>query len=163
VFYTLTTKDQNEKTQNLITITSKRTKYLGKYRPKEAKDLYSAKYQILIKETWRDMVFLDWKIHCNPSQITIFFFPTESTKLLQFVWKHERPWIAKAKWSWKNQKEKSKYYISYMWNVEKWYRWTYLQSRHWDIDIQSGYLGARGGRGAGSAGRMGLTYIHYHV
>ena len=67
------------RTQNLITITSKRTKYLGEYRPKEAKDLYSAKYQILIKEiktteTWRDMVFLDWKIHCNPSQITIFFF-----------------------------------------------------------------------------------------
>ena len=48
--YTLTTKDQNEKTQDLITITSKRTKYLGIYRPKEAKDLYSAKYQILAKE-----------------------------------------------------------------------------------------------------------------
>ena len=50
VSYTLTTKDQNEKTQDLITITSKRTKYLGIYRPKEAKDLYSAKYQILVKE-----------------------------------------------------------------------------------------------------------------
>ena len=96
--YTLTTKDQNEKTQDLITITSKRTKYLGIYRPKEAKDLYSAKYQILVKEIkttetdgelWRSWTgrFIAIPLKLQMS----FFFFTESTKLLQFVWKHERP------------------------------------------------------------------------
>ena len=63
MFYTLTTKDQNEKTQNFITMTSKRTKYLGIYWSKEAKDLYSAKYRILIKEI--KTTETDGKIWCS--------------------------------------------------------------------------------------------------
>ena len=35
---------------SLPSITSKRIKYLGIYQPKEAKDLYTVKYKILIKE-----------------------------------------------------------------------------------------------------------------
>ena len=38
-----------------FTITSKRIKYLGRNRPKEAKDLYSESYKMLMKETEEDM------------------------------------------------------------------------------------------------------------
>ena len=61
--YTLTTKDQKEKLRKTLpfTITSKRIKYLGINLPKEAKDLYSENYKILMKEIkddinrWRDI------------------------------------------------------------------------------------------------------------
>ena len=50
------------------TVTSKRKKYLGIYLAKEAKDLYSKNYKMLMKETEDDhkqmeryTVFLDWK------------------------------------------------------------------------------------------------------
>ena len=31
-----------------------------------------------------------------------------------------------------------------MWNLEKWYRGTYLQGRNRDIDIENGHVGGRG-------------------
>ena len=59
----------------------------------------------------RYTMFLDWKnqhcendyttqsnlqIQCNPYQITTGIFHRIRTKILQFVWKHERPQKAKA-------------------------------------------------------------------
>ena len=59
----------------------------------------------------RYTMFLDWKnqhcendyttqsnlqIQCNPYQITNDIFHRTVTKMSQFVWKHKRPWIAKA-------------------------------------------------------------------
>ena len=56
-------------------------------------------------------MFLDWKnqhfendyttqsnlqIQCNPYQITNGIFYGTRTKILKFVWRHKRPWIAKA-------------------------------------------------------------------
>ena len=35
-----------------------------------------------------------------------------------------------------SQKEKNKYINTYMWNLEKWYRCTYLQGRNRDIDVE---------------------------
>ena len=29
---------------------------------------------------------------------------------------------------------------AYMWNLEKWYRWTYFQGRNRDPDIEYGYV-----------------------
>ena len=38
-----------------------------------------------------------------------------------------------------SQKETNKYCIlTHMWNLEKWYRWTYLQGRNRDVDIENG-------------------------
>ena len=59
----------------------------------------------------RYTMFLDWKnqhcendyttqsnphSQCNPYQIPIAFFTELEQKIAQFVWKHKRPWIAKA-------------------------------------------------------------------
>ena len=85
-----------------MTIASKRIKYLGINLPKEAKDLYSENYKILMKEIKDDTdgrytMFLDWKnqhyqndyttqsnlqIQCNPYQITNGIFRRIRTKKL---------------------------------------------------------------------------------
>ena len=48
--YTLTTKDQKEKSTIPFTTATKRIKYLGINLPKEVKDLYSENYKTLMKE-----------------------------------------------------------------------------------------------------------------
>ena len=38
----------------------------------------------------------------------------------------------------KSEKEKQVSYINaYMWNLAKWYRWTYLQNRNRDTDVEN--------------------------
>ena len=64
-----------------------------------------------IKDDTNRCMFLDWKnqycendyttqsnlqIQCNPYQTTNGIFHRIRTKILQFVWKHKRPQIAKA-------------------------------------------------------------------
>ena len=40
-----------------------------------------------------------------------------------------------------NQKEKNKHHIlTYIWNLEKWYWWTYLQGRNWHTDVGKGFV-----------------------
>ena len=46
-------------------------------------------------------------------------------------------------------------------NPEKWYRWTYLQSRNRDTDTENKCMDTRGEGGVGWIGRLGLTHIHY--
>ena len=80
----------------------RRIKYLGINLPKEAKNLYSENYKMLMKEikddtnTWKDTMFLDWKnqycendyttqgnlqIQCNPYQDTNDIFHRTRTKI----------------------------------------------------------------------------------
>ena len=57
----------------------------------------------------------------------------------------------------KSEREKQIFYsIIYMWNLEKWYKWTYLQSRNRERIY--GYHGEKVGRGW--IERLGLTHIH---
>ena len=62
-----------------------------------------------------------------------------------------------------SQKEKPMLYVNaYMWNLEKWYRWSYLQGRNSDTDVEKKYKDAKRGLGVvGWIGRMELMYITY--
>ena len=52
------------------------------------------------------------KIQCDPYQITMAFFTELEQKILQFVWKHKRPQIAKAVLRKKNRAEESTFLTS---------------------------------------------------
>ena len=58
-------------------------------------------------------------------------------------------------------KEEKKYWIlTYMWNLEKWYEWSYLQNRYTEISEQM--YGHKGGKNKVVwIGRLGFTYLHY--
>ena len=63
-----------------------------------------------------------------------------------------------------NQKEKNKYHIlTYIWNLEERYWWTYLQGRNRDSDIQNGLTDtAREGEGGTNGESSVETYaLHY--
>ena len=49
-----------------------------------------------------------------------------------------------------SQKEKSKYISAYVWNLEKWYWWTYLQGRNRDTDIENELVDTAGEGEGGS-------------
>ena len=52
-----------------------------------------------------------------------------------------------AEWS-KPEREKQMSYINtYMWNLEKWYRWYYLQSRNRDTDVENKCMDTKEERG----------------
>ena len=57
-------------------------------------------------------------------------------------------------------KNKIFYMNAYMWNLEKQYRWPYLQSRNREADIENKYMDTKGERGVEGIGRLGLTLIH---
>ena len=60
----------------------------------------------------------------------------------------------------KSEREKQILYINaYMWNLEKWYRWTYLKSRNRDIDTENKHTDTKRGKGSGVNWEMGLD-IH---
>ena len=46
-----------------------------------------------------------------------------------------------------SQKEKNKYINTYIWNLEKCYRWTYLQGSSGDTDIENRLMDMGVGRG----------------
>ena len=47
----------------------------------------------------------------------------------------------------KPEREKQISYINAcMWNLEKWYRWTGLQGRSWDTDVQNKRMDTKGGK-----------------
>ena len=59
----------------------------------------------------------------------------------------------------KTEREKQVSYINTcMWNLEKRYRWSYLQSRNRDAGAENKCTDTKGGRGEEWTGRLELTY-----
>ena len=60
-------------------------------------------------------------------------------------------YLAFKKYEWsKSEREKQILYINaYMWNLEKWYRWTGLQGRNRDTDVENKHMDAMGENGGG--------------
>ena len=98
-----------------FTTSSKRIKYLGINLPKEAKDLYSENYKLLVKEIEDDMnrwkrIPCSWVGRINilkmsvltkviraiPIKLTMVFSTELEQKKLKFVCKYKRFQIAKA-------------------------------------------------------------------
>ena len=46
------------------------------------------------------------------------------------------------------------HYWAYMWNLEKWYRWTGLQGRNRDTDVENKRRDTKGESGGGGGGGM---------
>ena len=56
------------------------------------------------------------------------------------------PRVCHTQWS-KSEREKQILYINaYMWNLEKWYRWTGLQGRNWDTDVENKHMDTKWGK-----------------
>ena len=49
----------------------------------------------------------------------------------------------------KSEREKQICIDVYMWDIEKWSRWTYLQSRNRDTDIENKHMDTEGENGGG--------------
>ena len=68
-------------------------------------------------------------------------------------------------WS-KSEREKQILYINvytYIWNLEKWCWWTYLQSRDRDADVENGLGDTEQEERVWQIERVALAYAHVHV
>ena len=68
-----------------------------------------------------------------------------------------------TEWS-KSEREKQILYINaYMWSLEKWYRWTSLQGRNRDKDVENKRMDTKGGKRWGVGGCDELGDWDWHV
>ena len=67
-----------------------------------------------------------------------------------------------TEWSKSERGKQISYINAYMWNLEKWYRWTGLQGRNRDTDVKNKRMdtvGEEGGGGGGMNWEIGIdTY-----
>ena len=52
-----------------------------------------------------------------------------------------------TEWSKSDVERQISYDIAYMWNLKKWYKWTYLQNRNRPTDIENKLMVTKGERG----------------
>ena len=74
--------------------------------------------------------------------ISVMRLTTQSYWVTQVTW---RTFIYSLSYKWNSEREKQIWYINtYIWNLEKWYWWAYLQARNRDTDIESRFVGTAG-------------------
>ena len=61
-----------------------------------------------------------------------------------------------TEWSKLEREKQISYNIAYMWNLEKWYRWTYFQSRNRDTDVENKLMDTQGKGGRGMNWEIGI-------
>ena len=66
-----------------------------------------------------------------------------------------------TEWSRSERKNQILHINAYMWNLEKWYRWSYLQSRNRRHRCRKQVVTKAEGREMGWTGRLELMYIRY--
>ena len=82
--------------------------------------------------------------------------------------KKERNWVicrdvdgprdCHTEWS-KSEREKQGSYINtHMWNIEKWYRWTSLEGRNRDTDVENKRVDTKGRKWRGGGGGGGMNW-----
>ena len=87
--------------------------------------------------------------------------------------KKERNWVIRSdvdgprdchtEWS-KSEIEKQISYINiYMWNLEKWYKWTGLQGRNRDTDVENKCMDNKGGKPWGGGDELGDWDWHVYT
>ena len=59
-----------------------------------------------------------------------------------------------TEWSTSEREKQISYINGYMWNLEKWYRWTGWQGRNRDTDVQNKCMDTKGGSRGGGGGVM---------
>ena len=77
-----------------------------------------------------------------------------------------------TKWSKSDRERQVSYDIAYIWNLKKWYEWTYLQNKNRVTDVEKQTYGYQSGRRSNKLGDWGwhihtvyihtYTYIHIH-
>ena len=64
----------------------------------------------------------------------------------------------------KLEREKQVSYINaYMWNLEKWYRWTYWQSRNRDTDVENKHMDTKRNGGVGMNWEIKIDIYIYTI
>ena len=70
----------------------------------------------------------------------------------EYIWvssnEENEPRTYYTEWN-KSEIEKQTYINTYIWNLERWYRWTYFQGSNRDIDIENRLVDKRSGGGEG--------------
>ena len=61
-----------------------------------------------------------------------------------------------TEWSKSEREKQILYNIAYMWNLEKWYKWTYLQSRNRDTDIENKHMDTKERKRGGMNWEIGI-------
>ena len=62
------------------------------------------------------------------------------------------PWAYYARWDKSDRERQISYDITYMWNLKKWYKWTYLQKRSRLTDIENKLMVTKGEGGRDKLG-----------
>ena len=76
----------------------------------------------------------------------------------------DRPTDCHTQWSQSEREDQISYINTYMWNLKKWYRWAYLQSRKRGTDVENKGTDTKGVKVAvGWIRKSGQIYIHCYV